>query len=65
MVNEILGVNSITEIKKNYFRYDLKRPDLQADQYKLYPCEVVDFTEIKKWYDRVIINLIQKMKRSY
>lgn len=51
MVNEILGVNSITEIKKNYFRYDLKRPDLQADQYKLYPCEVVDFTEIKKWYD--------------
>lgn len=51
MVNEILGVNSITEIKNNYFRYDLKRPDLQADQYKLYPCEVVDFTEIKQWYD--------------
>jgi ELP3 family radical SAM enzyme/protein acetyltransferase len=51
MVDEILGVNSITEINKNYFIYDLKRPDLQADQYKLYPCEVVDFTEIKKWYD--------------
>lgn len=51
MVNEILGVNSIIEVKKNYFRYDLKRPDLQADQYKLYPCEVVDFTEIKTWYD--------------
>ena len=51
MIDEILGVNSITEVKKNYFRYDLKRPDLQADQYKLYPCEVVDFTEIKQWYD--------------
>jgi len=51
MVNEILGVNSITEIKKNHFVYDLKRPDLQADQYKLYPCEVVDYTEIKQWYD--------------
>jgi ELP3 family radical SAM enzyme/protein acetyltransferase len=26
-------------------------PDLQVDQWKIYPCTVVPFTEIKKWYE--------------
>jgi ELP3 family radical SAM enzyme/protein acetyltransferase len=30
--------------------YSLARPDLQMDQWKIYPCEVVPFTEIEKWY---------------
>lgn len=51
MFSEIFGVNSITEITKNYFKYDLKRPELQADQLKIYPCEVVDYTKIKEWYE--------------
>jgi ELP3 family radical SAM enzyme/protein acetyltransferase len=33
------------------FRYILESPDLQVDQWKIYPCEVVPWTEIKKWYD--------------
>ena len=51
MFREIFGVNSITEIDKNYYKYDLKRPELQADQLKIYPCEVVDYTKIKEWYE--------------
>lgn len=29
----------------------LSNPDLQVDQWKIYPCEVVPWTKIKKWYD--------------
>lgn len=31
-------------------RWDLTRPDLQVDQWKVYPCTIVPFTEIEKWY---------------
>ena len=51
MFSELFGVNSITEVSNNYFKYDLKRPELQADQLKIYPCEVVDYTKIKEWYE--------------
>lgn len=51
MFREIFGVNSITEVDRNYYKYDLKRPELQADQLKIYPCEVVDYTKIKEWYE--------------
>jgi histone acetyltransferase (RNA polymerase elongator complex component) len=30
--------------------YDLVDEDVQADQWKLYPCEIVPYTEIEKWY---------------
>lgn len=33
-----------------WFVYFLQREDLQMDQWKIYPCEVVPFTEIEKWY---------------
>ena len=51
MFNELFGVNSIKEVSPRYFKYDLKRPDLQADQLKIYPCSVVDWTQIKEWYE--------------
>lgn len=51
MFKKIFGVNNISEIKKNYFKYDLQYPELQADQFKIYPCSVVDWTKIKELYD--------------
>ena len=51
MFQKIFGVNSITTIEHNYFKYDLKHPELQADQLKIYPCSVVDWTKIKDWYN--------------
>ncbi|UIZ28241.1 hypothetical protein KXD40_004316 [Peronospora effusa] len=33
------------------FDYVLHSPDLQADQWKIYPCEITPWTVIKKWYD--------------
>uniref|UniRef100_A0AAV1TAN3 tRNA carboxymethyluridine synthase n=1 Tax=Peronospora matthiolae TaxID=2874970 RepID=A0AAV1TAN3_9STRA len=33
------------------FDYVLQSPDLQADQWKIYPCEITPWTVIKKWYD--------------
>lgn len=36
---------------KNYIKYILEYPELQADQLKIYPCSTVPFTEIKEWYD--------------
>ena len=41
----------IIRVKNNYFRYNLEYPELQADQMKIYPCEVTDWTKIKEWYD--------------
>ena len=37
-----------------YYKYDLKYPELQADQLKIYPCSVVDWTQIKEWYNNGI-----------
>lgn len=33
------------------FEYVLHSPDLQADQWKIYPCEVTPWTVIKKWFE--------------
>ena len=35
----------------NFVVYDLKYPELQADQWKIYPTEVTRWTKIKEWYD--------------
>lgn len=32
------------------FEYILGSPDIQADQWKIYPCEVVPWTKIEEWY---------------
>lgn len=33
------------------FKYVLGSPDIQADQWKIYPCMTIPWTEIKRWYD--------------
>lgn len=35
---------------KHWFIYNLLHPELQADQWKIYPCEVTPWTQIEKWY---------------
>jgi ELP3 family radical SAM enzyme/protein acetyltransferase len=39
-----------TKLDYKMFNYILDSSDLQADQWKIYPCEVVPFTQIAKWY---------------
>ena len=34
------------------FKRVLSDPELQADQWKVYPCEVTPWTIIKKWFDK-------------
>ena len=51
MFQKIFGVEEIINCSKNHFRYKLKYPELQADQLKIYPCSVVNWTQIKKWYE--------------
>ena len=54
MFLKIFSINKIEHISNNYYRYDLKHPELQADQLKIYPCTVVDWTKIKEWYEQGI-----------
>ena len=35
---------------ESWERWDLAEPDLSADQWKIYPCAVVPFTEIEQWF---------------
>ncbi|KAL8271328.1 hypothetical protein Esti_004767 [Eimeria stiedai] len=35
---------------RQMFYYVLASPDLQADQWKIYPCEVTPFSTIEQWY---------------
>lgn len=41
---------SSIEIDRQMFIEMLNNPDLQADQWKIYPTAVTDFTKIKEWY---------------
>jgi ELP3 family radical SAM enzyme/protein acetyltransferase len=59
-IDEFLGVESIIKKDPNCFKdlqyvsewtiWNLKHPELQVDQWKIYPCEIVPYTEIAKWY---------------
>jgi len=42
---------STPELDNEMFDMVLESPDLQIDQIKVYPCEVVPWTTIKKWHD--------------
>lgn len=33
------------------FKQVINKPEYQADQWKIYPCQTVPYTEIKKWFD--------------
>lgn len=39
------------EVDKKMFEDVLYSPELQADQWKIYPCQTTPFTLIKKWYE--------------
>lgn len=43
---------SSPEIDKEMFDYILTSPDLQFDQWKIYPTSVVPWTKIKQWFDK-------------
>ena len=42
---------SSPKLDEYMFKQVLENPDLQADQWKIYPCEIVPWTKIKQWYD--------------
>ena len=37
----------------NFVEYHLTEPELQADQWKIYPCETTPWTIIKKWAEEL------------
>ena len=39
------------EMDRKMFEYILKEETIQADEWKIYPCQTVTDTIIKKWYD--------------
>jgi len=55
-MDELLGtekpilVPSMIEGIHEWFVWRLECPELQLDQWKVYPCEVVPYTEIEKWH---------------
>lgn len=55
-LNQLLSVNEIsTECASDnsqYVRYSLTNPHLQVDQWKVYPCTLVPYTEIENMYKR-------------
>jgi ELP3 family radical SAM enzyme/protein acetyltransferase len=54
MMERFIGLNQPTQSRfeqdTEWETYDIKEPDISADQWKLYPCETVPYTEIEKWY---------------
>jgi histone acetyltransferase (RNA polymerase elongator complex component) len=78
MLNDrLLGVNGKTyEWRRNVGEYwekwDLRYPELQVDQWKVYPCTVVPYTDIERWFlegsfvqypQDEMIEIILKMKK--
>jgi ELP3 family radical SAM enzyme/protein acetyltransferase len=78
LIDTLLGVkNKIygddRSMKGEYWEhYNLVDPSLQVDQWKVYPCTIVPFTDIEKWYldgsfiqysQNDMIDLIVKMKK--
>ena len=51
MFQKLFSIVSKENLSKNHIKYVLEYPDLQADQLKIYPCTVVEFTKIKEWYE--------------
>jgi len=40
------------DIDRKMFNEILYNPDLQADQWKIYPCETTPFSKIEEWYNK-------------
>jgi ELP3 family radical SAM enzyme/protein acetyltransferase len=47
----ILPPKAWANVDLKYYEYDLEGPELQADQWKIYPCEVTPWTVIEKWFN--------------
>lgn len=74
MFDKLLGVKSkkYSIINNQHWEiWDLECPELQADQWKIYPTTITPFTEIKNWYDEgsyipysneLLFNLLYKVK---
>ena len=52
MFDEFLGINRKFKRKENFIEYNLVNEYIQADQWKIYPCEVTPWTVIEKWYNK-------------
>lgn len=51
MFDNLLGLSKpIQTISNRHFQFDLVNDDIQADQWKIYPCEVTPWTVIEKWF---------------
>ena len=46
----LISSHIIINYNKNYIIYELTHPELQADQWKIYPTEVTRWTQIFDWY---------------
>lgn len=49
MFDEFLGVREIQHFEDK-FVYQLENEEIQADEWKIYPCQTVPWTVIQKWY---------------
>lgn len=53
-LDQLLGLNSLVKREYRngieYESYDMTNPNLQVDQWKVYPCSIVPWTEIEQWY---------------
>ena len=50
MFDQLLGIKEVRCPKPREYHYDLVDETIQADQWKIYPCEVTPWTVIEKWY---------------
>ena len=56
LIDELLGLRNpipkrgVDEHGYHWECYDVAFPDVQADQWKVYPCATVPWTDIEKWY---------------
>jgi ELP3 family radical SAM enzyme/protein acetyltransferase len=71
MFDDLLGVYSKKYINENDEKWELKHPELQVDQLKIYPTTITPYTEIEKWYkegtyipysNEVLYDLLYKVK---
>lgn len=46
-----LTPTQMVELDKMMFDQVINKPEYQADQWKIYPCQTIPYTEIKKWFD--------------
>ena len=57
LVDKFLGIKNIRrtfKAKELFEEYELVEPDIQADHWKIYPCQVVPWTELKTLYEQKI-----------